>query len=152
MPHHHDIKHSPYSPKQIFDLVADVARYPEFLPWCRAARILRWESDHVFYAELIISYKHLSERYTSRVTLIPTDETHAEHRINVEMTEGPFHHLTNKWRFTTKEGGGAHIEFDLDFAFRSRILDALLGHFFTSATAKMSDAFLKRADALYGNR
>lgn len=147
---HRDVQHSPYSSRQIYDLVADVQRYPQFLPWCRAARILRRESDTVFLAELVIAYKALSERYTSRVVLEPAEDANAEHRIHVKMTDGPFHHLTNEWRFLPKEGGGTRIEFELDFAFRSKILEGLLGKFFGVAAGKMAEAFAKRADALYG--
>lgn len=146
---HRDIQHSPYSPRQIFDLVADVQRYPEFLPWCRAARILRREGEHVFYAELVIAYKAFSERYTSRVELVPAEDAQAEHVIHVKMTEGPFHHLTNEWRFVPEGQGGTRIEFTLDFAFRSALLDKLLGAFFGVAAGKMAEAFKQRANVLY---
>lgn len=147
---HTDIQHSPYSPRQIYDLVADVAKYSEFLPWCRAARILRRESETVFYAELVIAYKGLSERYTSRVELVPGLAPHDEHRIHVRMTEGPFHHLTNEWRLVGTGQGGATIHFSLDFAFRSKLLESLLGVFFSKATAHMAEAFKQRAQQLYG--
>lgn len=150
MPHHHDIQHSRYSPRQIFELVADVPRYPEFLPWCRAARILKRYDDNTFLAELVIAYKHLSERYTSRVELHPADTDTGEHRIHVEMTEGPFHHLTNDWKFTEEGEGGTTIELDLDFAFSSRILETLIGKFFGVAAGRMAEAFKQRADDLYG--
>lgn len=150
--HHHDVQYSPYSPRQIFDLVADVPRYPEFLPWCRAARILKRQSDTVFLAELVIAYKNLSERYTSRVELVPADTGDGEHAIHVEMTEGPFHHLTNEWRFTVMPEGGTKIDFVLDFSFRSKILEGLLGRFFGAVTGRMAEAFKKRADDLYGGR
>lgn len=146
---HSEIQESPYAPKQIFDLVADVARYPEFLPWCRAARILSRESDRIFYAELVIAYKHLTERYTSRVTLGQEGEVYT---IHVEMTEGPFHHLTNQWRMVPDGKGGTHIHFALDFAFRSKLLDSLLGGFFAKASSKMAEAFKERADKLYGDK
>lgn len=152
MPLHTDTQHSPYSPRQIFDLVADVQRYPEFLPWCRAARILRRESENVFYAELVIAYKSFSERYTSRVELVPGVADDAEHAIHVKMTEGPFHHLTNEWRLVPDGKGGTRIEFTLDFAFRSLILDKLIGAFFGVAAGRMAEAFTKRADDLYSRR
>lgn len=149
--HHHDIQHSPYTPRQIYELVADVPKYPLFLPWCRAARILRRESDKVFYAELVIAYKHMSERYTSRVELVPADLADGEHAIHVRMTEGPFEHLTNEWRFSAAPEGGTKIDFILDFAFKSKILDTLLGKFFAIATGRMAEAFKSRADVLYGD-
>lgn len=148
--HHHDIQYTPYSPRQMFELVADVSRYPEFLPWCRAARILKRQSDTVFLAELVIAYKNLSERYTSRVELVPAEDEQGEHAIHVEMTEGPFHHLTNDWKFTATPEGGSQIDFTLDFAFRSKILDSLLGKFFGTVTGRMAEAFKARADELYG--
>lgn len=151
MTHHHDIQYSPYTPKQIFDLVADVPSYPQFLPWCRAARILKRMDDHTFLAELVIAYKHMSERYTSRVELLPATTEQGEYAIMVEMTEGPFHHLTNEWRLKPMPEGGTQIDFILDFAFKSKILDSLLGKFFAAVTGRMAEAFKKRADALYGN-
>lgn len=150
MTHHHDIQYSPYMPRQIYDLVADVKRYPEFLPWCRAARILNRESERVFLAELVIAYKHLSERYTSRVTLVPAEHDRGTFAIHVEMTEGPFHHLTNEWHIAPTPEGGTKIDFILDFAFKSKILDTLLGKFFATATGRMAEAFKNRADELYG--
>lgn len=149
MPIHHDTQYSLYSPRQIFDLVADVAHYPQFLPWCRAARILKRESEHMFLAELVIAYKSFSEKYTSRVELVPAEREDQVHAIHVKMTEGPFHHLTNEWRFIPKDGG-TQIEFELDFAFRSKILDNLLGRFFAHAAGKMAQAFNERAHDLYG--
>lgn len=150
MTHHHDVQYSPYSPRQIFDLVADVPSYPQFLPWCRAARILRRDSDMVFYAELVIAYKHLSERYTSRVELVPAEDENGIHIIHVKMTEGPFDHLTNEWRISPTPEGSTQIDFILDFAFKSKILDTLLGKFFATVTGRMAEAFKKRADELYG--
>ncbi|MCH2546080.1 MAG: type II toxin-antitoxin system RatA family toxin [Alphaproteobacteria bacterium] len=150
MTHHHDVQYSPYTPQQIFDLVADVPNYPHFLPWCRAARILEKEDNNTFLAELVIAYKHMSERYTSRVKLCPADSEMGEHSIYVEMTQGPFHHLTNTWHLTATEEGGTKIDFILDFAFKSKILDSLLGKFFATVTGRMAEAFKKRADELYG--
>lgn len=142
MPAYHDTHTAPYPPAQIFDLVAEVEKYPEFLPWCRAARILERQTDY-FIAELVICFKHITEQYTSKVTLFPHE------RIEVEMLKGPFHHLTNRWEFYG-EDGGTRIEFFLDFAFKSKLLDKLIGGLFTRASQKMSEAFMTRADALYG--
>lgn len=141
MPAHTETQILPYTPEQLFALVADVARYPEFLPWCKAARILE-KGERDMLAELVISYHHLSESYTSRVTLAPYSA------IDVVMVKGPFEYLTNSWRFTP-ENGGTRIDFDLDFQFRSKMLERLMGGFFTKATAKMMDAFKARAAALY---
>lgn len=142
MPSHHDSQFLPYTPQQLFELVADVARYPEFLPWCRAARILE-KGDNAFLAELIIHYKGFSESYTSRVTLTPHSA------IDVVMVKGPFEYLTNNWRFTA-ENGGSRVDFSVDFKFKSRMLEMMMGGFFSKATEKMMEAFIQRAVALYG--
>ena len=145
-----DTQHSPYSPRQVYDLVADVKRYPEFLPWCRAARILEWPEPNIFLAELVIAYKQFRESYTSRVELLPGMTENDLHVINVRMVQGPFHHLTNGWKFLPEAGGGTQIEFELDFAFRSSLLEKMIGGFFGRAAGKMGEAFKQRADQLYG--
>lgn len=143
MPSHTETQFSPYAPQQIFDLVADIERYPEFLPWCRAARILE-RGENSCLAELLISFKHLTEHYTSRVTFSPS------HAVEVEMVAGPFHHLINRWKFTP-EGQGTRIDFFIDFQFRSKLLEKLIGGMFTKAANKMAGAFKERANQLYGN-
>lgn len=142
MPAYHEKRFSPYSPAQLFTLVAEVDKYPEFLPWCRAARIHEREERRIV-AELVVCFKHVCEQYTSEIELKPASE------INVKMIKGPFDHLTNLWRFTPKDGG-TEIEFTLDFQFKSKILDKLIGSLFGKATQKMAAAFLERADKLYG--
>ena len=145
MPSHSEQQILPYTPQQIFALVADVERYPEFLPWCRAARIIE-RSGNEFLGELVIAFSHLSERYTSRVTL---SEPNA---IDVTMVHGPFDYLINRWRFTAREEGGTQVDFFLDFKFRSRLLEKLMGGLFSKAQAKMMAAFKERAAALYENK
>ncbi|MGE0755331.1 MAG: type II toxin-antitoxin system RatA family toxin [Alphaproteobacteria bacterium] len=149
MPTHTETQVLPYTPQQMFDLVADVERYPEFLPWCRAARILHREPGGML-AELVISFKHLTERYTSRVALNPPSETNRSGVIDVHMTHGPFEYLENRWRFMPRPDGGTQIEFFLDFKFRSRILEMLIGAVYSKATQKMVSAFQQRAAVLYG--
>lgn len=144
---HTEIRFSPYTPKQLYALVLDVDRYPEFLPWCRGARITRREQD-AFYAELIISFKGMTERYTSKVK---GNDTGTEPNIDVSLVSGPFEYLSNHWRFEAVEGG-AYIHFMLDFKFKSRILDTLIGGLFSRATEKMTRAFLERAETLYGKK
>lgn len=139
---------SPYSPLQMYALVADVARYPEFLPWCRAARILE-RTDNGFLAELMIAFKAFRECYTSRVVLHPPAGEHAAAAIEVDMVRGPFKYLRNHWRFLPTENG-TDIQLELDFAFNSRILEAAAGQAFRRAAEKMAYAFKERADALYG--
>lgn len=141
MPTHQESKILPYTPQQMFELVADVARYPEFLPWCKAARVSE-RTDNSFLGELVIHYKGLSESYSSRVTLSPC------HAIDVVMVRGPFEHLTNNWRFTP-EGAGTRVDFHLDFKFKSRMLEMMMGSFFLKAAEKMMGAFEERAAGLY---
>jgi coenzyme Q-binding protein COQ10 len=151
MPSHTENTLSPYSTQQLFDLVAEVDRYPDFLPWCRAARIIE-RGENEMLAELVISFSHLTERYTSRVTLTRPQGPDSPGAIDVNMVSGPFEYLTNRWRFTPHAQGGTQIDFFLDFKFRSRLLEKLIGSLFTKATAKMVGAFSSRADALYGKK
>jgi len=144
MPAHDEQQILPYTPQQLFDMVADIERYPEFLPWCRAARILE-RGDGEVLAELVVSFAHLTESYTSRVTLRRPEA------IDVVMVKGPFEHLVNRWRFTPVEKG-TQVDFHLDFAFRSRLLEKLIGSLFGKAVDKMAGAFKARAEALYGRK
>lgn len=134
----------PYSDEQMFALVADVARYPEFLPWCAATRIRSREGD-VFTADLIAAFGALREQFTSRVTLDAPAKV-----ITIEYIEGPFEHLTNRWQFLQLERG-CEVAFDIDFRFKSRALEALISGLFTRAIEKMTGAFVTRADKLYGS-
>lgn len=143
MPKHHVQENVPYTPKQLYDLVIDIEQYPDFIPWCRAARIISRNSDS-YLGELVIAFKHIRESYVSRVT---GDEERMT--INVEMERGPFHHLTNVWEFTETEQG-CLIDFKIDFAFKHKILEKIIGTLFSRATRKMVDAFKSRADELYG--
>ena len=147
MPSYHETRFLPYSPQQLYMLVIDIEHYPQFLPWCRAARILAQEETG-FLAELVISFSHITERYTSRVTPTPP-EGDSEGTINVDLVSGPFHHLTNHWRFIPKEGG-TEIQLALDFQFKSKMLNKLIGGLFGRACEKMIGAFMARAEALYG--
>lgn len=143
MPIHQEETLLPYQTQQIFDLVKDVERYPEFLPWCRAARVFE-QKDREFLGELVICYKHICEQYTSKVQLTPPAAPHALCQIDVTLVRGPFHHLTNHWEFVP-EGEGTRVKFHLDFAFKSKLMDKLLGGFFHKAAEKMVEAFTKRA-------
>jgi len=143
MPVHSEKKVLPYTPEQMFRLVADVERYPEFLPWCVAARIRRRDGA-VIWADLVIGFKMLRERFTSRVELNEPDG-----RIEVSYAEGPFKHLVNRWAFEPAEGG-CRIDFFLDFEFRSRVLQQMMGVFFGEAVRRMVLAFETRARQLYG--
>ena len=134
-----------HKPEQLYALVADVARYPEFLPWCLAARIRSKDEAHLV-ADLMIGFQMFKERFTSHVRL---DEGAME--IHVEYAEGPFKYLSNQWRFLDHPEG-CEIDFYVDFEFNSRILQTVIESLFTEAVKKMVGAFEQRADALYGQR
>ena len=142
MPTFAEERHLPYSQQQLFDLVADVERYPEFLPWCTACRATKRE-DQLIEADLLVRFKMLRERYTSRVTL------NAPNSIQVEYPDGPFRYLNNHRIFKPTENGCV-IEFFIDFEFRTRLLQRLIGPLFTEAVRRMISAFDNRALALYG--
>lgn len=142
MPAHHETRILPYAPEQMFDLVADVRRYPDFLPWVVALRV-REDSDTATLADMIVGFKGLRETFTSRV------EKRRPDRIRVEYVEGPLRHLTNEWRFRPDPRGCA-VDFSVDFAFRSRVFEKLAGAVFDGALRRMIGAFEARADELYG--
>lgn len=145
MPNHHEKRLLPYTPLQMFELVADVERYPEFLPWCSAARIT-WRDGTMFNADVTIGYKIFNETFNSTVTLFPHD------RIEVSYKSGPMSHLFNHWGFTPAKRGKdllCEVEFYIDFQFTSGMLNAVITPFFEEATHKMVDAFEQRAAQLY---
>lgn len=142
MPTHAEKRHLPYTPEQLFDMVSDIERYPEFLPWCAAARIRRREGN-VLYADLMIGFKMVRERFTSKVTL-------GTNRLDVVYTEGPFKYLNNHWIFEPAEDGGTNIDFFVDFEFQSKLLRTLIGALFNEAVRLMVASFEKRARQLYG--
>ena len=146
MPTHAEKRHLPYTPDELYELVARVERYPEFLPWCKAARITRREGAS-FSADLVIAFKVYRERFTSKVTLHPD-----EHRIDVAYVDGPFRYLNNHWHFLPGDDGGCIVDFYVDFEFRSRVLQRLIGLLFNEAVRRMVAAFEARAHQLYGSR
>ena len=143
MPRHSETKHLPYSPEQLFDLVADVSRYDEFLPWVVAVRV-RSSSATETVADLVVGFNAFKERFTSRVVKERPD------KILVDYVEGPLKYLHNEWRFEPTTDGGTNLCFSVDFAFRSRIFEALAGQMFDRALRRMTRAFEERAAALYG--
>jgi coenzyme Q-binding protein COQ10 len=143
MPTHAERRLLPYTPEQLFDLVADVERYPEFLPWCLAARI-RERRGTVITADLLIGFKMVRERFTSRV------ELDRPQRIDVSYAEGPFRYLNNHWDFVAQAGGQCLIDFHVDFEFRSRMLQKVIAVLFNEAVKRMVGAFEGRARQLYG--
>jgi coenzyme Q-binding protein COQ10 len=140
---HAERRHLPYRADQLFDLVADVERYPEFLPWCTGARI-RERTDTIITADLLIGFRMVRERFTSKVTLSRPD------RIDVAYSEGPFRYLDNHWKFEPQADGSCIIDFYVDFEFRSRMLQRLIGVLFNEAVRRMVGAFEGRARQLYG--
>jgi coenzyme Q-binding protein COQ10 len=149
MPSHAEKRVLPWSADEMFALVADVARYPEFLPWTAAARIrareARPDGSELLEADLVISFKVFRERFGSRVLLVP-----AERRIETDYLDGPFRHLHSRWRFAPRESGGCEVDFSVDFEFRNAILQAVIGLVFDEAMRKVVRAFEARAEALYG--
>jgi coenzyme Q-binding protein COQ10 len=149
MPTHSEHRVLPYSARQIYDLVADVGRYPEFLPWTAAARI-RSRSPHadgseVMEADLVISFKVFRERFGSRVTLWPDLR-----RIDTEYLDGPFRFLKSHWDIRDLPEGGCEVRFFVDFEFRNIVLQKLVGVVFDEAMRRVVRAFEARAAALYG--
>ena len=143
MPVHRETRVLPYTPEQIYNLVADVELYPEFLLWCVACRIIKRDSKTSFIAELAVGFKMVRERFLSRVTLQPVEA------ITVEYLSGPFEHLTNEWKFAPAADGTA-VSFFLSFEFKSKLLQALIGVLFEEAVHCMVLAFETRARQLYG--
>jgi coenzyme Q-binding protein COQ10 len=144
MPRHSETRHLPYTPEQLFELVADVQHYDEFLPWVVAVRV-RSSSETETVADLVVGFNAFKERFTSRVRKErPT-------RICVDYVEGPLKYLHNEWRFVPAADGGTDVHFAVDFAFRSRIFEAVAGQVFDRALRKMTGAFEERAASLYGS-
>jgi coenzyme Q-binding protein COQ10 len=131
---------SPYTVEQIYALVADVEKYPEFIPWCAGARIID-RTEHWIIAELLVGFKGISESYRSKVHLLPNE-------IDIEYMQGPFSHLDNNWKFEP-HGQGCKINFMIRFEFRSRLLQGLIGGLFDKAVMKMMHAFTARAEQIY---
>jgi coenzyme Q-binding protein COQ10 len=142
MPTYSEQRTLPYTAEQLFALVADVERYPEFLPWCLDARIYERRPDRIT-AELAIGFRLLRERFISRVVLDPP------RRIDVTYEQGPFEYLNSYWVFTPV-AGGCRVDFFVDFEFRSRLLQKVMGVVFGEAVRRMVGAFEKRAHNLYG--
>ncbi|MBX5453522.1 MAG: type II toxin-antitoxin system RatA family toxin [Acidobacteriia bacterium] len=142
MPTHAERRFVPYRPDQLFDLVADVGKYPRFLPWCVSARV-RSKSEQQLIADLTIGFGPFRETFTSRVALSRPQ------RIDVRYENGPFRYLNNHWVFEPHPQG-CTVDFFVDFEFRSRILQAAIGVVFNEAVRRMVNAFQKRAREVYG--
>ena len=144
MPGIREVRTVPYSAEQMFDLVADVARYKEFLPWVIATRV-RSNSETEMVADMVVGFKSLRESFTSKVS------KRRPEMIDVIYVDGPLRDLDNEWHFTDLPEGGCRVDFSVEFAFKNRVFEALAGQYFDRAFRKMVAAFEARAEALYGN-
>lgn len=144
MPTHAQKRRLAYRPEQLFDLVADIERYPEFLPWCVGCRVTKREGE-VIWGDLAVGFKVFREKFTSRVTLRRPD------KIDVEYIDGPFKFLKNHWVFLPEGKDATTIDFFIDFEFRSRMLSAAIAPLFEEAVKRMVDAFELRAGVIYGS-
>ena len=142
MPRHTEKRILPYTPEQLFDLVADVGHYQDFLPWVAATRI-REDDETGMVADLIVGFGALKETFTSRV------KKDRPRQIDIDYIEGPLKFLHNHWKFRAVPGG-TEVDFCVDFAFRNRIFEALAGQMFDRALRRMINAFEARAAVLYG--
>lgn len=147
---HQETRKLPYSADQMYDLVADVEKYPEFLPWCAAARVRDTHpgkaGGEVLEADLVISFKVFRERFASRVTLWEETRT-----IDTEYVDGPFKHMISQWSFSDRDDGpGCEVQFFVDFEFRNRMLQTAAGMFFNDAMQRIVRAFERRAAQLHG--
>ena len=150
MPAFHDHRLVRHKAEQMFDLVADVERYPEFVPLCKALRVRsrKPETDgaETLIADMTVGYKLIRETFTSRVTL-----DRPSLKVRVEYIDGPFSRLENIWTFKDEdEGEGSRVGFFIDYEFKSRTLGVLMGSMFDAAFRKFASAFERRADAIYG--
>lgn len=134
------LKHKPLN---LFNLVSDVKKYPEFLPWCLGARVKNF-SEYKLDADLIIGFKIYKEVYSSQILLDYTN-----YKITVDYKDGPFQHLNNYWIFKDNPEG-CEVEFMVDFKFKSNFLQSIMETLFTEAVLRMVKAFENRADKLYG--
>ncbi len=143
---HLEQKLLPYTPEQMFALVADVGSYKEFVPWCIASRINKRESEDVFYADLVVGYKVFRERFSSKVMLDAPNE------ITIEYLKGPLKNLRNRWQFIRQPDNTCLIDFSVEFEFTNGALQALANMFFNEVVKRMVGAFEARAQELYGSR
>lgn len=150
MKKHIEQKLLPYTPEQMFSLVAAVDKYKDFAPWCIASRINSRESETIFYADLVVGYKMFREKFTSKVNLVyPENETDS-YEIYIEYLKGPLKQLKNHWRFTPDQNGNCIIDFDVEFEFKNNVLQGIAQVFFQEIVKRMVGAFEDRAAQIYG--
>lgn len=144
MPVHRETRDLPYSAAQMFALVADVGRYQEFLPWVVGTRV-RSDSESEMLADVLVGFKGLREQFSSRVIKVHNQS------IDVDYLDGPLKQLHNEWRFRSRDSGGCHVDFYVEFTFKNRMFEKLAGQMFAKALHKMTSAFVDRAGEIYGN-
>ena len=145
MPTHSEIRKVPYSAVQMYKLVADIERYPEFLPWCLACRI-RERQENKILADVVIGYKFFREQYSSQVTFTPFK------RVDVKNEKGPLRYLNNHWVFKEIDENSCEIDFYVDFSFTNSFFQQAIELFFNKAVTVMINSFEKRAEELYGEK
>ncbi len=148
MPKHETTRDVAHTPQQMFALVADIEKYPQFLPLCEALRVRsRKERNEktLLVADMTVGYKAIRETFTSQVLLSPDDNM-----IDVKYLDGPFRYLNNRWSFSARPDGGCTIKFYIDYEFKSRMLGVVMGSMFDRAFRMFAEAFEKRADEIYG--
>lgn len=149
MPQYETTRSVPHSPRQMFDLVADIERYPEFLPLCEALSVRsrkEGEAKTLLVADMTVGYKKIRETFTSQVLLKPDDLV-----IDVKYLDGPFKYLDNKWTFESRGETGCEVRFFIDYEFKNRMLGMLMGTMFDRAFRMFAEAFEKRAREIYGD-
>lgn len=144
MPGIHEVRRLPYGAEQMFDLVADVDRYPEFLPWIIATRV-RSDSETEMLADMLIGFSAIREKFTSRVEKCRPEE------IRVHYVDGPLRDLDNIWHFRSLGPGECEIDFRVEFTFRNALFEKMAGQYLDRAFRKMVAAFETRAERLYGS-
>jgi len=150
MTSHTESRIVPYSADLMYAIVADVERYPQFVPWCVALRILKRETvgpREILLCEIIVGFRGLREKYTSRATAVARD-----HRVDVEQVDGMFRKLNTHWRFTPQDEKSCRVDFSIDFEFKSRMLGAVAGAAFGLVVTQMTKAFEERAKSLTGKK
>lgn len=135
----------PYSAEQMFILVNDIEKYPEFLPWCRQATILSKDAQQI-EAKLVLAKGHLEKSFTTVNKLSPPRQ------MIMELVDGPFKHLKGTWDFQVLGEHECQVELDLEFQFSSKVVALMFGPFFQQAASMLVDAFVTRADAVYGKK
>lgn len=145
MPSHRETRILPYTAEQLFDLVLDIEKYPEFLPWCVGARVNEKKKDNLS-ADVVIGYKMFREKFSSRVHFSRPQT------IEVEYMQGPMRNLHNKWIFRNMKAEQCEVDFYVDFTMKTRLFEALIDQFFHRAFTKMVNAFEARALELYGGK